>query len=208
MNIALMLFEQADLLDFGGPYEVFLTASRMAVRAGQPEPFTVTTVSADGQALQAYGGMKITPQMAIADCKNIDLLIVPGGIDIALFLANKPLMQAIQKVASQPGSVVASVCTGAFLLAELGLLDDSEWTTHWEDISELSQRFKLPEGRRDVHWVDNGQVVTGAGLSSGIAMALHLVERFEGKALAEKTAKQIGYQWHSDPSIIHPASQV
>ncbi len=195
MKIAIMLFEHADLLDFGGPYEVFLTASRLALRDGNPEPFKVTTVSMDGQPISAYGGMQISPESTLEQAMPCDLLIVPGGIDIARFLADKPLLSGIAAVAEHGETVIASVCTGAFILAEAGLLADHRWTTHWEDIDELASILGPQGARRDVQWVDNGKTVTGAGLSSGIAMALHLVARFDSVELAERTAVQIGYPW-------------
>ncbi|MFK8080730.1 MAG: DJ-1/PfpI family protein [Granulosicoccus sp.] len=201
MKITIMLFEQADLLDFGGPYEVFLTASRLAVRDGLPEPFDVTTVSLNGQSITAYGGMQIVPQRSLEQAGHCDLLIVPGGIDVAKFLADKPLLNSIAKIAHNPDTVIASVCTGAFILAEAGLLDTLPWTTHWEDIDDLAGILGDKGARRQVHWVDSGNIVTGAGLSSGIAMSLHLVERFASLDLAERTAVQIGYPWRSDPHM-------
>jgi transcriptional regulator GlxA family with amidase domain len=98
-------------------------------------------------------------------------------------------------------ATTASVCTGAFLLAAVGRLDGRRWTTHWEDVDLLAARLG-PDGAagavRGVRWVDEGEVVTGAGLSSGIAMALHLVDRFAGRELAERTARQIDYPWLPD----------
>jgi len=203
MKITIMLFEQADLLDFGGPYEVFLTASRLAVRDGLPEPFSVTAVSLNGQAIDAYGGMHIVPQSSLEDAMPCDVLIVPGGIDVERFLANKALLSSIADVAREPDTVVASVCTGAFILAEAGLLNNRPWTTHWEDVDDLAVVLGDKGARRQVHWVDSGDIVTSAGLSSGIAMSLHLVDRFAGPDLAQRTAKQIGYSWRSDGQIIN-----
>lgn len=98
---------------------------------------------------------------------------------------------------------MASVCTGSFLLAKAGLLDSRNWTTHWEDIDLLSDKLAhnaLADNgaTRSVRWVDSGSVVTAAGLSSGIDMALHLIERFAGLALAQSTAKQIDYTWNNE----------
>ncbi|MFK7992903.1 MAG: DJ-1/PfpI family protein [Granulosicoccus sp.] len=201
MKISIMLFEQADLLDFGGPYEVFLTASRLAARAGEPEPFEVTTVSLDGQAITAYGGMQIVPQGSLQQAGPCDVLIVPGGIDVERFLADKLLLSSIAGIAQDTGAIIASVCTGAFILAEAGLLSTMEWTTHWEDIDDLAALVGDEGAHRNVHWVDNGKIVTGAGLSSGIAMSLHLVQRFASLDLAERTAVQIGYPWSPDPAM-------
>lgn len=201
MKIAIILFEQADLLDIGGPYEVFLTASRLAARDGMPEPFSVTTVSVDGEPITAYGGIQLVPQCSLEQAMPIDVLVVPGGIDIARFLADKALLSSVAKVARNPDTIVASVCTGAFILAKAGLLNDKGWTTHWADIDDLVAELGENGARRQVHWVDNGDVVTSAGLSSGIAMSLHLVERFASLALAERCAVQIGFPWQSDGRI-------
>jgi transcriptional regulator GlxA family with amidase domain len=91
-------------------------------------------------------------------------------------------------------SVVASVCTGAFILGALGRLSERSWTTHWEDVEELAGRVG-GRGRAWVRWVDTDEIVTAGGLGSGIAMSLHLVDRFEGRELAVKTARQLEYDW-------------
>ena len=87
------------------------------------------------------------------------------------------------------------MCTGALILGALGLIGERPWTTHWEDVPALAERV---EGRGEawVRWVDAGEVVTSGGLSSGIAMSLHLVDRFAGRELAARTAKQIEYEWN------------
>jgi transcriptional regulator GlxA family with amidase domain len=103
------------------------------------------------------------------------------------------LMSAVAPVAHD-ASVVASVCTGAFILGALGQLSERPWTTHWEDVEELAGRVG-GRGRAWVRWVDTDQIVTAGGLGSGIAMSLHLVDRFEGRELAVKTARQLEYDW-------------
>jgi transcriptional regulator GlxA family with amidase domain len=90
--------------------------------------------------------------------------------------------------------VVSSVCTGAFILGELGLLEGRPWTTHWEDVENLRIRVN-GRGQPWVRWIDSGDVVTSGGLSSGIAMALHIVDRFGGRDLAVRTARQLEYDW-------------
>lgn len=94
------------------------------------------------------------------------------------------------------------MCTGAFLLERAGLLEGHTATTHWEDLPQLVERLGEPRTVDEVRWVDDGAVVTGAGLSSGIAMALHLVERFGGRPLAEATARQIDYNWSKQRSLL------
>jgi len=193
MRIGIVVFDQVDLLDVGGPYEVFLTASRLVVRDGGEAPFEGLTVGVGADSVAAYGGLRLVPQAALAECGSLDVLVVPGAIVIDEVLADGSLMDAVAPVA-RAAPVVASVCTGAFVLGALGLLDGRPWTTHWEDVEMLSGRIGA-RGEGWVRWVDSGEVVTAGGLSSGIAMSLHLVERFAGRELAVKTAKQIEYEW-------------
>jgi transcriptional regulator GlxA family with amidase domain len=193
VRVGLLVFEQVDLLDVGGPYEVFLTASRLKVRDGDEPPFEVITVGVTADTVTAYGGLRLTPQFAIDQVGQLDLLVVPGAIAIDDVIADDVLMDALG-TASKRAETVASVCTGAFLLGRLGLLERRRWTTHWEDVEALSARV-AGDGTAWVRWVDEGRVITAGGLSSGIAMALHLVDRFAGRKLAVRTARQIEYDW-------------
>jgi transcriptional regulator GlxA family with amidase domain len=193
VRVGILLFDEVDLLDVGGPYEVFLTASRLVMRDGGEPPFEVVTVGAGPGPMAAYGGLLLTPQTTLADCGHLDVFVVPGAIDIDDVISNEGLMSAARPVADD-ASVVAAVCTGAFILGTLGLLVGRPWTTHWEDVEELAGRVG-GRGRAWVRWVDSGEVVTSGGLSSGIAMSLHLVDRFEGRELAVRTARQLEYEW-------------
>jgi transcriptional regulator GlxA family with amidase domain len=157
----------------------------------------VVTITPGGDPVAAYGGLVLTPHGAAARIGEIDVLIVPGTIDIARALDDEALLASIDGL-RRGGAIVASVCTGAFLLAQLGLLADRAWTTHWEDVDLLAQTLDSAGARRDVRWVTEGPVTTAAGLSSGIAMSLHLVDRLAGRELAERTARQLDYDW--DPA--------
>jgi transcriptional regulator GlxA family with amidase domain len=196
MRIGIVLFDQVDLLDVGGPYEVLLTASRLARRDGAPEPFEVVTVGLTTATVVAYGGLGLVPQLALADASGLDLLVIPGAVEIDRVLDDRALIDALGAVAGAV-PLVASVCTGAFILQALGLLAERDWTTHWEDIDALTRQARRPGSTR-VRWVDSDEVITSGGLSSGIAMALHLVDRFAGRELALRTACQLEYDW--DPS--------
>ena len=200
MRVGILVFEEVDLLDVGGPYEVLLTASRLERRDGAEPTFDVITVGLTRDPVTAYGGLQLTPQLAIGDAGPLDLLVIPGAIAIDEVLADGALMQAVDVAAGQ-AQTVASICTGAFLLGRLGLLEGRRWTTHWEDVEELASRTS-GTGQAWVRWVDEGRIVTAGGLSSGIAMALHLVDRFAGRDLAVRTARQIEYDW--DPEWSFP----
>ena len=194
MRVGILLYEQVDLLDVGGPYEVFLTASRLVVRDGGEPPFEVLTIGVTRNSVEAYGGLRLTPHATLAASGALDVLVVPGAIAIDDVIADAALMSAVGASARDAG-VVASVCTGAFILGALGLIGERPWTTHWEDVPALAERVE-GHGEAWVRWVDAGEVITSGGLSSGIAMSLHLVDRFAGRELAARTAKQIEYEWN------------
>lgn len=195
-RVAILMFEDCDLLDTGGPYEVFLTASRLAEREGGTRPFDVDTVTVDGQPVTAYGGLGLVPSAPPGVLDEADLIVVPGAIDLSTALGNSALAEVLRKSVERDTTTTASVCTGAFLLGAVGALDTTSWTTHWEDIEELAQTLPSP-AQRGVRWVDEGAIVTGGALSSGIAMALHLVSRFASLELAERTALQLDYDWNN-----------
>lgn len=195
MKIGLYVFDEMELLDFAGPYEVFTTAARVHARAhaGVPPLFEVCVLGEDVSVVTARAGLRVTPDLALCDAPELDCLIVPGGVVIAQ-LECPPLIVAIARHAAT-GRLTASVCTGAFLLARAGLLDGREATTHWEDIADLRNMFPAVRVREQVRWVDAGPVVTSAGISAGIDMSLHLVARMAGVELAARTARQMEFDW-------------
>lgn len=196
IRVALLLFDGVDLLDVGGPYEVLLTANRLALRAGEPPPFEVVTVSVEPGAVASYGGLGLVATGVLKDVGEADVLVVPGTIDVSAAAGDARLMEVIRRAAA-PAQVVASVCTGSLLLAHAGLLEGVTATTHREDVDDLAGL--IGRGRvRTAAWVDAGRVVTAGGLSNGIAMALHLVDRLHSRRLAVRTAAQLAYRW--DPT--------
>lgn len=200
LHIAIYVFDQVEALDFAGPYEVFTTATRMHARnAPQDAPaFEVFTVGRTREAVRARAGLNIEPDHTIADHPRIDCLIVPGGV-VDKEQGKQDVIDWIAAQATQV-RITASVCTGAFLLAQARLLDGLTVTTHWEDIADLRAAFralKVVEGPR---WCDQGSLVTSAGISAGIDMSLHLVERLHGRALAERTARQMDFDWTENGS--------
>jgi len=200
-RVAILLFDDVDLLDVGGPYEVFLTATRLTERSGETAAFDVITVSADGQPVSAYGDMGLVPTMAVDEMDAVDVIVIPGAIAIEEVCARPSVQDAVTKLIDR-SQLATSVCTGAFLLGDRGLLDGLTWTTHHEDMSTLGARLESSDGATNARWVDTGDVITSGGLSSGIAMALHLVERLHGRDLAIRTAAQIEYVWDPDDGII------
>ena len=199
-DVAILVFDGVDLLDVGGPYEVFLTADRLAVRAGLEHRFSVHLVGPTIDPITAYGGMVITPAKPASSVDAVDLAVLPGAIDIDRVVSDDSIMAAARHLA-EAAATATSVCTGAFLLGSLGRLDGLRWTTHFEDVDALAQRLGSDQGTAMVTWVNTGDVVTSGGLSSGIAMALHLVERYATRDLAVATARQLEYAWNPDAGI-------
>jgi len=192
LDVAILIFPEVEVLDFAGPFEVFSVAGRILKQNGRA-PFRVSTVAADAAPVRARHGLPVTPSATFADRPAVDILIVPGGI-VTQPLNDASTLDWIRATAPQAG-LVASVCTGAFILAKLGMLEGRACTTHWEDIHDL--RRDHPELRvlEDVPFVDEGAVVTSAGISAGIGMSLHLVGRILGEDAARRTARQMQYDW-------------
>lgn len=196
-RVAILLFDGFDLIDAGGPYEVFLTASRLAERDGLPPQYEVILVSSGGADAVAFGGMTVTALHDPADIGQVDIAIVPGTVDVAAAVADPVLASTVEGLLNS-SRVTASVCTGAFLLAEAGALRGKRATTHWEDVADLARTGKVAEVLSGVRWVDEGDVVTSGGLASGMHMALHLVARDFGVEHAVRTARQLDLPW--DPT--------
>ena len=195
MNVAILLFDEVELLDFAGPLQVFTTAARVAP-AGGARPFTAFTVAAQ-PAITARGGLRVEPTHTLSRHPKIDLLLVPGGV-VTAELEKPALIDWIAAQAASAG-VTAAVCTGAFLLAKAGLLTGKRATTHWEDVADLRRMFPEVIVEDGPRWVDEGSIVTSAGISAGIDMSLYLVERLCGGELAVKTARQMDYRWQREP---------
>jgi len=199
LRVLILAFDGVEALDFAGPFEVFTTASRVSQRLnpGTEAPFEVASVAlaSAGQPVQARAGLRLLADHDLADNPTADLLIVPGGV-VDAPMASPATLRWIAKCAAG-AQLVASVCTGVFLLAKSGVLTQEAVTTHWEDIADLREQFPLLDVREGERWIDSGRVVSSAGISAGIDMSLYLVGRLAGRALAERTARQMDYAWNS-----------
>ncbi|MEQ1841311.1 MAG: DJ-1/PfpI family protein [Verrucomicrobiales bacterium] len=197
-SVAIYLYPEVEVLDFAGPYEVFTTASRVFKRLNPaaPAPFMVSTVANQTGTVRSRAGLVVTPDFTFADHPAIDLLIIPGGL-VSAELEKPEVIEWIRCTAAMT-RITASVCTGASLLARAGLLDGKRATTHWGDVDDLRTAFPAVTVLEQRRWVDEGDIVTSAGISAGIDMSLHLVERFADRELALKTARQMDYHWHED----------
>ncbi|KAF7772465.1 DJ-1/PfpI family protein [Pseudoalteromonas marina] len=191
MNIGIYIYDDAEVLDFSGPFEVFSTAQRLA-----KNEWNIFLVAQHNQPVNARGGFSVNPHYSFADHPPIDLLLVVGGVHNNE-LTKAPVIDWIKRTA-QLAPVVASVCTGAFLLAKAELLNGKNVTTHWEDINDLAAMFPLLNVISNKRWVKHDKFTTSAGISAGIDMSLHLVAEHISPELAKLTAKQMQYTWHKN----------
>lgn len=194
-TVGIFVFDQVEVLDFAGPYEVFTTAARLYART-QPQAAALFQVFLLGQTrapLRARAGLSIHPDHDFTRHPAIDVLIVPGGV-VSAVLSEPAVIQWIKDTYTH-SVLTASVCTGAFLLAQAGLLEHQAATTHWEDVDDFIAQFPSVRVQTQVRWVDAGKIVSSAGISAGIDMSLHLVERLAGREWALRTARQMDFDW-------------
>lgn len=202
MNIAIYLYENAEVLDFSGPFEVLSTAKRLA-----GNDWNIFFVAECDAVLSARGGFLVKPHYSFADHPVIDILIVVGGVHTEE-VKKTNVIEWIKKT-DHVSKQTISVCTGAFLLAEAGLLDGLSVTTHWEDIDDLSVDYPALQVVDNKRWVCDGKYITSGGISAGIDMSLHLVSTLSAPIssapipnLAEKTARQMEYNWQKNAELI------
>jgi transcriptional regulator GlxA family with amidase domain len=189
-TVAILVFDDVEVLDFCGPFEVFSVANRFT----DPLAFNVLTVAEGAGPVLTRGGLSVNPHHRLPDCPPPDVLLVPGGQGTRKEMNNPPLIDWI-KARSREAELVLSVCTGALLLAKAGLLNGLQATTHHGAIDLLRQTAPKTAVHADRRFVDNGRVVCSAGIAAGIDMSLHVVARLLGREGAEKTARQMDYPW-------------
>jgi transcriptional regulator GlxA family with amidase domain len=185
ITTGILLFEDMEELDFVGPFEVFTMA-----RMGKEEDRVVTIAEKDAPARGAKG-LRVLPDCTFGNAPSLDVLLVPGGQGTRKEVSNPALIEWLRK-AAEPCSWVTSVCTGALLLHEAGLARGKRVTTHWAFVETLRQRGDVEVLER-VRYVRDGRLVTSAGVSAGIDMALWLVGQIHGVEHARRTQRFMEY---------------
>jgi len=196
-NIAIVVYDNAEPLDWTGPFEVYNDAAHMGSVNGEPA-FNVYIVSKTKQPLNAQG-LWVQPSYSIADAPKPDIVLFPGGPSSKIY--NDPEFFAWAKKASIEAEIAQSVCTGAFVLGKAGLLDGLEVTTFHGAIDDLQKTYPKAAVKRGRRFVDNGHVVTTAGISAGIDGSLHVVARLLGRRVADQVATYMEYAWSPEASL-------
>jgi transcriptional regulator GlxA family with amidase domain len=189
-NLAILLFDDVEVLDFCGPFEVFSVAGRQT----DPPAFNVFTVAEKPGPVIARNGLSVNPHCTLADCPKTDIILVPGGMGTRKEMNNGPLIDWIRRRADG-AELVLSVCTGALLLGKAGLFDRLDATTHHVGFDLLRETAPTATVHEDRRFVDNGRIITSAGIAAGIDMSLHVVERVLGGDAARATATHMEYPW-------------
>ncbi len=194
-NVGILIFPDVELLDFCGPYEAFSAASR----DGNPI-FHTFTVAEHAEPVASKAGLRFIPDYSFHNAPKIDILVVPGGQGTRREIDNPALITWIRQVADA-AELTTSVCTGSFLLGKAGLLQDGKATTHWGSIQRMREMFPDIEVQENVRFVDDGAIVSSAGVSAGIDMSLHVIERLCGTAAAQSSARLMEYDYWQAKSV-------
>lgn len=192
-RVGIVIFPDVEVLDFCGPYEVFSVARLdEAKRFDEPSPFEVFLVAQGSDLVATRGGMKVLPAHTFATCPKLDILVVPGGFGTRRESQNVVLLDWLRERAKEV-ETLTSVCTGSMLLGHAGLLHGLRATTHWRWLEPMRDTFPDTTVEFQQHVVEDGHVVTSAGISAGIDMALRVVSRYFGETIGRATARHMEY---------------
>jgi transcriptional regulator GlxA family with amidase domain len=194
-QVGIVLYEDVEVLDFCGPFEVFsVTRLNEQKRREEPSPFSAFLVAESKSPVIATGGMRVVPDHDLESCPKLDILLVPGGWGFRHQMNNERLLKWIADRSRQV-KTLTSVCTGALLLGKAGLLDGKRATTHWRWLDSMQEMFPTVTVEKRLHFVEEGDFFSSAGISAGIDMTLRLVARYYGEAVARATAKHMEYPY-------------
>lgn len=193
-NTAILIFDDVEVLDFAGPFEVFSLADALRGHAA----FHAFTFAETPGTVRACNGLKIVPDFTLETCPVPHVLVVPGGIGTRALLQRPSLIEWL-RIRSKKAEIILSVCTGALLLARAGLLDGLRATTHHERIDLLRELAPAATVDPTARFHDNGKIITAAGISAGLDASLHVVSRLLDAEAARKTARQMEYPWVEYP---------
>jgi transcriptional regulator GlxA family with amidase domain len=193
--VGIIIFDNVEILDVAGPFEVFaVTRLNENQRLQQSSPFKVYLISETKNQILAIGGLRLTPDVTISECPELDLLIIPGGWGTRKESKNKILLNWIDNQFTND-RLIASVCTGSSLLGKAGLLDGRDATTHWRAFDFLQESAPKARILKDVRFTLTEPIFTSAGVSAGIDLALRIVSHFFGTEIGQATARHMEYPY-------------
>lgn len=191
-KVGILIFEDVEVLDFCGPFEVFSITTAEGETRDEAQLYGVHIIAETSGIVRCRNGLLVQPHYTIDQHPDLDIVVIPGGRGTRQELSNPRILAWIEKQ-SEHIDLMTSVCTGSFLLAANGLLDGKSATTHWASIDWLRDNHPAITVRDDQRFVDEGGIITSAGVSAGIDMALHVVERMHGPGVARQSARHMEY---------------
>jgi transcriptional regulator GlxA family with amidase domain len=192
-RVGIVIFDEVEVLDFCGPFEVFsVTRLYEERRREERSPFEIVLISQFDQAVTTAGRMKVLPDFTFDNCPDLDILVIPGGWGTRKEMHNEVMLSFVRSRAPRVERL-ASVCTGALILGNAGLLDGLRATTHWRYLQMMEELFQKVMVDSKSHVVKAGRIITSAGISAGIDMALHVVADYFGEDIARATARHMEY---------------
>jgi transcriptional regulator GlxA family with amidase domain len=197
-RVGILVFPSVEVLDFAGPFEVFsVTRLDEDKRRDEASPFETVLVAEEPGVIITTGGLRVVPNYTLDNCPPLDILLVPGGWGVRSEIENKTLVYWVAE-RGRDAEIVAGVCTGSMLLGKAGLLDGHTATTHWKSLDWMRQSFPGVTVVDDLHVVEDGEVITSAGISAGIDLALRVVALYHGEEVARSTARHMEYRFPDD----------
>ena len=193
--VGILIFDDVEILDVAGPFEVFaVTRLNDEQRLQQSSPFKVYLISETNKQITSIGGLRLTPDVTITECPNLDLLIIPGGWGTRKESKNRILVNWIGNQFTND-RLIASVCTGSSLLGKAGLLDGRDATTHWRAFDFLQESAPKARILKNVRFTLIEPIFTSAGVSAGMDLALRIVSHFFGTNIGQATASHMEYPY-------------
>ncbi len=191
-TIGILVFDDAEELDFVGPWEVFTMTNEVMARTGRPRAHDVVLVAESERAVRCAKGMRVLPDVTTAKCPRLDVLLIPGGQGTRREVGNEALLEWIAATAAHC-TWITSVCTGALLLTAAGPAKGKRVTTHWAFVETLRARNEAAEVLSGARYVRDGNLVTAAGVSAGIDMALWLTGQIHTPDIARAVQRAMEY---------------
>jgi transcriptional regulator GlxA family with amidase domain len=188
LTVTILIFDDVEVMDFTGPFEVFSVTNELHDDA----LFDLQIVAKNQTPVIAKGGLSINPDQGIEEVSQSDILIIPGGSGTRKVIQDDALVEWVKRIGEATDHTL-SICTGSHVLAKAGILAGLKATTHHQTFERLEALAPLAEVLRDVRFVDNGRVLTSAGISAGIDMSLHVIEKLFGRIVRDATASYMEY---------------
>ena len=197
-SVGILIFDSVEVLDFCGPFEVFsVTRLNEDERLSTTSPFDVKIIAPTKDIVKTTGNMKIVPDFDYESTPKLDILLVAGGMGTRKLMYDENMLNFVKSMANKV-ELLASVCTGSLILANAKLLENKSATTHFKSLDRLKDEFKNVNVSYSKNFVEDGNIISSAGISAGIDMALYIVGKYFGKDIARNTAKHMEYIYHEE----------